>query len=307
MSEIYFNSSINGTNVRVFGYRQRIVGTIFRFLWAWMPGLALAVLKRFFMATGSYSLNPEESACLNRGRPFQIQVHDKVVHAWQWGQGPGILMVHGWSGCGAQFHRFVASIVQAGYSAIAIDGPGHGRTGGRTASYFEFTDVVRAFLSPDHGLNIQGIIGHSFGAAAIINSLEKEMLNLKTVCIAPVLRLRELMMHTFERFGMPVEIYSALIGDFEAKFGYSLVKDNPYRLIDRLAAPVLIIHDAEDRTAAYADSREQAWAHRHIALHTTRGLGHRRILSDAEVVHAALAHIGPPVHEDINTKQGEVT
>ena len=257
-----------------------------------MPGITRKVLRRLFMATGSYALKEEESACLSRGRPFQIKVHDKLIHAWRWGRGPGILMVHGWNGRGAQFHRFVEPIVAAGFTAIAIDGPGHGRSGGSTSSYFEFTDAVRAFLSPQRGLNIQALIGHSFGAAAIINALEKEKLDLRSVCIAPVLRLREILMSTFERFGVPAQIHTAIIAEFETRFGYNLVEDNPPRLIGKLTAPVLIIHDAEDRTASCSDAREQAQAHRHVALHTTRGLGHRRILAEAQVIEAVLKHIG---------------
>ncbi len=306
MSEIYFNSSYNSTNVRVYGLRQRILGAFLGFFQTWMPGLTIKVVKRFFMDTGSYALNAQESACLQNGRPFQVEVHGKMISAWKWGQGPGVLMVHGWGGRGAQFHKFVDPLVQAGYTAIVFDGPGHGSSGGRTANYFVFTDTVRAFLSPELGLNIQGIIGHSFGAGAIINSLDKNQSSLNTVCIAPMLRLRELMLHTFERLGVPQKIFNAMIGSYEMRYGYSLVKDNPHRLIGRISAPILIIHDAGDRTAAYADSRETAIAYDHIALFTTRGLGHRRILSDARVIDAALIHIGPPSNKDITPYQGEV-
>ncbi|MBT8341935.1 MAG: hypothetical protein HKP58_20685, partial [Desulfatitalea sp.] len=161
-----------------------------------------------------------------------------------------------------------------------------------STSYFEFTDVVRAFISPRHGLNIQALIGHSFGAAAVINALDKEKLPLKAVCISPILRLRELLERTFERFGVNAKIQKAVIADLQIRFGYNLAKDNPPRLIGGLNAPLLIIHDDHDRIASYNDVRQQVGRHPHIALHTTSGLGHRRILSDENVIQAALAHIG---------------
>ncbi|MBT8339521.1 MAG: hypothetical protein KJP07_05865, partial [Desulfatitalea sp.] len=124
MSDIYFKTPSKGTNVRVFDYRRKIIGALLWFCWRSMPNLTRWVLTHSFMAPTTYRLNAEETACLDRGRLLRLPVHDKQVHAWQWGKGPGVLMVHGWNGGGAQFHRFVEPIVRAGYSAIAIDGPG---------------------------------------------------------------------------------------------------------------------------------------------------------------------------------------
>jgi alpha-beta hydrolase superfamily lysophospholipase len=95
-----------------------------------------------------------------------------------------------WSGRGIQFHRFIEPLVKAGYTAIAFDGPAHGSSDGRNTSYFEFTDVVRAFFDPELGLHIRGVVAHSFGAAAAINGLARQTDSPETVLIAPALMLR---------------------------------------------------------------------------------------------------------------------
>ena len=47
---------------------------------------------------------------------------------------------------------------------------------------------------------------------------------------------------------------------------------------------MLIVHDKDDRTIPYLDSKTLAGKTDHVALHTTQGLGHKRILRDKKVV-----------------------
>lgn len=292
MSEYYFKAHTSSTNVRIYTARQRMISALLDFFWHLVPELTDRCILRLFFAPVRYRQNAEEKACLERGQPFQVRVHDKTIQAWKWGQGPGVLLVHGWNGRGAQFHRFIAPLVTAGYTAIAFDGPAHGESSGRITSYFEFTDVVRALLSKNYGLNIQGIIAHSFGAAAAINSLDKDRPKISAVCIAPILRLREFIFDTFQRFGISQEIYKGLIGNFEDRFGYDLSHDNPFILLGRLSDPLLIVHDTDDRAVPFSDSQEIFQQHKHIALYATQGLGHLRILSDAAVINTCLQYLG---------------
>lgn len=292
MSEYYLKVHTSSTNVRIYTVKQRVISVLLRFFWRLVPELANRCILRLFFAPVRYRQSAEEKACLERGEPFQVRVHDKTIQAWKWGQGPGVLLVHGWNGRGAQFHGFIAPLVTAGYTAIAFDGPAHGNSSGRITSYFEFTDVVRTLLSQKCALNIKGIIAHSFGAAAAINSLDKDRPAITAICIAPVLRLREFIINTFQRFGIPQEIYNGLIGNFEERFGYDLAHDNPVILLGRLSAPLLIVHDTDDRAVPFRDSQDISQKHKHIALHATQGLGHLRVLSDRAVINTSLHYLG---------------
>lgn len=292
MKEAYFKTHDKSTNVRVGWMRQSVTHGLFGFAWRWVPGLTRWIALRLFFAPSGYRTNSVEKACLKQGRPFQFRVNDKTIKGWKWGRGPAVLLVHGWNGRGIQFHGFVAPLVRAGYTAIAIDGPAHGASTGRITSYFEFTDTVRTLLSDSRNPDIQGIIAHSFGAAAVVNALAKEGLAIKMVGIAPVLRLRELLFNTFDQIGIPRSVYTSLIGEFETRFGYRLKTDNPCRLIHSLSGSALIVHDEKDRTASIRDSDEQARKHENVSLHTTHGLGHRRILTDSKVIQLCVAYLG---------------
>ncbi len=54
---------------------------------------------------------------------------------------------------------------------------------------------------------------------------------------------------------------------------------------------ILFVHDKDDRTTPYADSRKIAVNSNNIVLHTTTGLGHKRILSDPGIMDLVQAYI----------------
>lgn len=156
MSQIYFDGPLDSTNVRNKKIKPQVTRKVLRFMWRWAPRLTQRVILRLFFTPLFYRNSAQEAACLEEGEPFQFFVHDKIIHAWKWGQGPAVLMVHGWNGRGAQWCRFVPALVEAGYTAIAIDGPAHGDSTGRFTSYFEFTDTVRTLLTRFAELNVHG-------------------------------------------------------------------------------------------------------------------------------------------------------
>ncbi len=291
MQDHYFNLGYKSTNVRYKSLRQRAT---FRFLnWSYglAPGWTKRITERLFFSPRRYTANAQEKAVLAGGRAFEFRVHDKTIRGWRWGRGPSVLLLHGWNGRGIQFHRFVEPLVNAGFTAVAVDGPAHGESTGRITSYFEFTDTLRALLSRNGQFRIAGIIAHSFGAAAAINALEKERLAIKTVCIAPVLKLRELLFRAFDRFGIPRRLYLALLREFEECFGYRLAEDNPHQLVKALPGTLLMIHDVDDRTASYEDTLRVAQHNDHVDLWSPNGLGHSGVLRDAAVIDRCMAYL----------------
>jgi pimeloyl-ACP methyl ester carboxylesterase len=291
MSDAYFKTQKASTNVRFNRLRQASVHGLLSLAWSWAPMLTQRLLVRLFSTPLAYKTNEAETACLNRGEPFQVPVNGNQIKAWRWGRGPGVLMFHGWNGRGVQFQAFVEPLVSAGYTAIALDGPAHGESGGRYTNYFDFSDTARAFLAPGAGLDIGAVIGHSFGAAALINALAKDRQAVPAFFISPVLRLRELFVDAARQFGISAKITEQMIAAFEAQYDYSLTEDNPIRLLKQLSEPILIAHDTQDHTISINDSEQQARAYDTDDLLVTSGLGHRRILSDPAVIEAGIDHI----------------
>jgi len=253
-------------------------------LWHLAPKTTKNILLKRFFKPSSYALTPLERECLEKGTRFSIYVHDQEIRCWKWGRGPSILFVHGWNGRGVNFVYFFEALINSGYSVVTYDAPAHGVSDGLATNYFELSDAVRSFLDPSQGLDIQGVIAHSIGASAVINCISKDTPSIDTVLIAPALKLKELLFNSFNQHGVPKIVYQNLVAEMEAYYGYDVHQDNPFNLAKTISSKMLIVHDTDDRTIPYMDSKTLAEKTDHVVLHTTQGLGHKRILRDKTVV-----------------------
>jgi len=292
MSTKLFAMGCNGTNVRLCKIRQNVIHTFFNLLWNHAPTLSKGIIKRLFFTPTTYKITPVEKQYLENGKRFEISIHGKAVKCWKWGSGPSILLAHGWNGRGIQLHHFIEPLIQRGYSALTYDAPGHGESQGRTSSYFEFTDTVRTLLNSPNGHKIRGVIAHSLGGSAVVNSMEKEKLPLEAVLIAPALRLKEVLYGFFDYVGVPTTLYELLIKEYEDQFGYNIHRDNPTNLLRKINSKILIVHDTNDSTIPYADSKEISDRFPNIELHTTERLGHKKVLTDSSVVNRTMDYFG---------------
>jgi len=272
------------TNVRYIKARQRGTHLLLTALWHLAPKTTKNILLKRFFKPSSYALTPLERECLEKGTRFSIYVHDQEIRCWKWGRGPAILFVHGWNGRGVNFVYFFEALINSGYSVVTYDAPAHGVSDGLATNYFELSDAVRSFLDPSQGLDIQGVIAHSIGASAVINCISKDTPSIDTVLIAPALKLKELLFNSFNQHGVPKIVYQNLVAEMEAYYGYDVHQDNPFNLAKTISSKMLIVHDTDDRTIPYMDSKTLAEKTDHVVLHTTQGLGHKRILRDKTVV-----------------------
>ncbi len=292
MSTKSLTKKCHSTNVRVNEAWRKVVHTSLNLLWNYTPRLSRTIIKRVFFTPSTYKVTAAEKHYLDNGRSFEISVHHKAVKCWQWGSGPSILLAHGWNGRGIQLHHFIEPLIRRGYSVITYDAPGHGESQGKTSSYFEFTDTIRTLLTSSNGHEIRGAIAYSLGAAATVNSIAKENQPLQVVLIAPALRLAEVLYSYFDHIGVPKPIYQNLITEYENQFGYSMQRDNPSHLLREIESRIIIVHDKNDPTIPYLDSKELADEFRNIELLTTERLGHKRILADSTVVHRIIDYFG---------------
>jgi hypothetical protein len=284
MSKKIVKMKTSSTNVRYIKAKQRATHFLLTALWHIAPKTTKNILLKRFFKPSAYALTPLEREYLEKGTPFRIHVHDQAIRCWKWGRGPGVLFVHGWNGRGVNFVYFFEALINAGYSVVTYDAPAHGDSDGLATNYFELSDAVRSLLDPSRGLGIQGVIAHSIGASAVINCISKDTPSIDVALIAPALKLKEILFNSFNQHGIPEIVYQDLVAEMEAYYGYDVHQDNPYVLAKTISSKMLIVHDKDDRTIPYLDSKTLAGKTDHVALHTTQGLGHKRILRDKKVV-----------------------
>lgn len=281
MLDHYINANKNSTSVL-----KKLLGYLFFGLFRLAPARVGPWLLRLFFRPGIALQSADEKATWATGNAFEFESHGRRIRGRYWGDGPGVLMVHGWDGRGSQFHRLVGPIVAAGYRAIAFDAPAHGESAGFETNYFEYTDAVRHLLRGDAGITVEKVVAHSFGAAATINAIDKEGRAPDLLLIAPALHLEEFLHDSFQRHGIPFGLFREVIGSLETRYGYDFHRDNPKRLIRRLEHPCFILHDELDRLVPIEQSRAAAEINPWIALQSTLDLGHTRILKSDSAVAA---------------------
>jgi hypothetical protein len=74
---------------------------------------------RAFFSPGTYEVKPTAHAVLAGGNSFRIPFAGGELAVTTWGQGPGVLLMHGWGGARAQMTGFVEPLLVAGYRVVA--------------------------------------------------------------------------------------------------------------------------------------------------------------------------------------------
>lgn len=226
---------------------------------------------------------------LATGTAFQVPHDGAALACWTWGDGPVVLLVHGWGSRGGRFRHFVPPLVAAGYRAVVFDGPGHGRTGGRSASLPQFAAALTA-VSEAAG-PARAIIGHSLGGAATLFAMNRSITAVPAVIISAPSNSVVFWRRFIQHLAIPPVVHERLQQDLEQRFGITWDDLNLIPVAERLGTPLLVIHDEQDEDVPMSEGRALAAAAPHGRFHQTSGLGHRAIMRDHGVVDAAVRFI----------------
>ena len=279
------------TNVRKKHKNNKLLNVTLATAWRLSPAITASIIKQFFFQPNKYKLSQKENDYKKTALAFETVVRNKKIRGWKWGNGPAILLVHGWNSAGLQLYKFIDPLLERGFSVITYDKPAHGISEGTHTSYFEFTDVVRHLLNHPVLNNIKGIIGHSMGASAVINAISKENVKPRLVLFAPALPIKEMLYETITGFGIPESILTQLLLQYELEYSYSIDHDNPIALIPQIKTDALIIHDKNDNATPYSYSVKAAEMNSKIHLYSTNGLGHGRVIFDDHLIQKSISFL----------------
>ena len=267
-----------------------LVYGVTRLAWMLAPGMTVNIIVKTFFSPPGYKLSEQEKAILASAKPFDLTVNRKKVAGWVWGEGPAVIMVHGWGGSGLQFSSFIEPLVDAGYSVVAYDNPAHGQSGGSTTNYFEFVQTIRKVY--EQVGDVAGVVAHSMGSGAAMNLQHKVDKELRLVFVAPLYNLMDVLMEFVDRSGLYKVIFMTIIEKLEAQFNCRLSEMAPSSLAGLMRYETLIFHDENDRvtTMREAELFLQNWER--ARLIKTSKLGHSRILKSKEVIDGAVTFMG---------------
>ncbi|WP_030686647.1 alpha/beta fold hydrolase [Streptomyces globisporus] len=246
----------------------------------------------FVRPLGRARLRPGEAALLAGARTDRLRVRGKEVVTYAWGDGRRpVLLVHGWSSRASRLGSFAEELLARGYSPVAFDAPGHGDSPGKASNIVEYREIIRE-LHARHG-DFEAVVAHSFGVLAALFALRDGVRTSRFVGLGGVGSF-DMVLEGFQAgLGLDDRVMRAMRAHVERR----LVPGEPGvwerfgadHTPDELGAPVLLFHDEGDDVVPLAQARFLAGAHGERArLVVTRGLGHRRILTDPDVVAEAV-------------------
>jgi len=273
---------------------QKLLRLGLRFLSLVAPGAAGRVGARFWFGIRRPRIHEEARRFLQTGERFEISVGQSRVVGWKWGDGPLVVLLHGWGGYAGQLSAFVTPLVDSGHSVIAFDAPSHGDSspgalGPKRATLFDFSDSLLAVTRDVQ--RFAGVVAHSGGCAAVAWSLTRRPgpVPERIVFIAPFARPSRYMALFQRTLGLSDRAMQKFREATERQFNFRWVDFEVPEIADRVATPpLLVIHDQDDRETAWQDGADIAGKWPSATLRTTTGLGHNRILRDPATVDAAV-------------------
>lgn len=270
------------------GFLGAVVRAADRLSPAWGAGLA----ARLFTTTRRRRMPAREAAWLQPAERSTIVVGPWRLAAWTWEAvgdtegGPAVLLVHGWEGRASQLGAVGTAFAAAGYRAVAVDLPAHGETAGRRTNLYEMAAAVEGLaerLGP-----LAAIVAHSFGAAATTVALSRRLAVEKLAYLAP----SEDFDHFTGIFGRWLGLEPGLVlrmqRAIEQRVGVGWDELRGAHLAPAMTTPLLIFHDEHDTDVPASHGLTYAARWPGARLITTRGLGHRKILRQPEVVEAVV-------------------
>jgi pimeloyl-ACP methyl ester carboxylesterase len=212
-----------------------------------------------------------------------MEYNGKPLAVYSWGEGPAVLLTHGWNGRATQLWGFIDPLVRAGFRVVAFDLPAHGRSAGNSTDLFKIAESMQQVSNEFDSMH--GVIAHSLSTAALVMALRDGLETNKVVCISPPSQSLLMLKNYVEALELSPSIQARLQKHFLSEYGVDVwEKTSAVRNVGVLATPALVIHDKDDREVPWQEGESIAknWPDAELLL--TESLGHRRILRNRDVV-----------------------
>lgn len=207
-------------------------------------------------------------------------------YRWNKGGHRRVLLIHGFESSVVNFDQFVTGCIDKGYEVLAFDAPAHGRSTGKEINGMEYKNFLLHICST-YG-PADSFLAHSFGGLAVCLALSEMPHTPQTrlVLIAPATETMTAAAHLFRILHITnPRVITAFHNRIREISGHDLSWFSISRSLAHIRATVLWVQDLEDTVTPWADAEKiQQRQLPNIEFVITKGLGHRRIYRDLDVI-----------------------
>ncbi|OEF23621.1 alpha/beta hydrolase [Vibrio rumoiensis] len=274
-NKIYFNTPSR------FSLKRSLVNVSTRLHHTLARGHAIKTAKKLLLTPVRIKVKNVEPQGMVRGK---VPCSEGALTTFTLGKGPVWLITHGWSGSTTQFYPLMEHIAQQGFTALAFDYAGHGESEGQFGHLPAFVNALDAMV--DSCDNIVGIVAHSMGSAAVLESKHQKLTQVPLLLVAPVLNYLENLMMAVQRSGFSIKLFNDVISEIEQQYRYPLQSINPQQYLIERQSPTIIVHDKADKFANFSISEQLTEQSQWVNLKEVEGYGHNRVMKSDEVMQA---------------------
>ncbi|MBK4736671.1 alpha/beta fold hydrolase [Noviherbaspirillum pedocola] len=223
---------------------------------------------------------------LPHGETLLLSTQEGRVRILRAGEGPAVLLLHGWEGQASDMAAFAPPLLTAGFTVLAMELPAHGGSSGTQAS---IPDLARALQAVADALGpLHAVIAHSMGGAVLAEALHDGMQAQRVVLIAAPARYERYARAFGAAAGLDADGIEAMLAELRDARGVDVRSISLPARAPALHQPALFIHSGDDRVVPIEDSLASASAWPGAGHRRVEGLGHRRLLRDQQVVEEAV-------------------
>ncbi len=201
---------------------------------------------------------------------------------WCFGEGPCVILVHGWGGRAAQWQHLATALVRKGFSVVVPDIAGHGESVGSRISFRLFGCALKKLIEY-LDCEIYAIIGHSAGGLGMMAARWNEGVDAtKYICLAAPSHPYPPIKTAQRRLGLRRGVASLLEKKMAYQFNCNWHEITQCSYQRENDAELLLIYDNDDRYIGAGDAETILNYWPEAKLVTTEKLGHEGLLYDPE-------------------------
>jgi pimeloyl-ACP methyl ester carboxylesterase len=269
---------------------KRSIGTYYNFLAHIHPRKVMKDGFDLFCTPFAPKLKSYQQEFLETGKNQVINVDSVDIQTYQWGNGSKhVLLVHGWASHTYRWKAYIKGLVENNFTVHALDAPAHGNSRGKLLNIIIYERVINQFIQSKPQLDY--LIGHSIGGFTSTYYLSSNPLApiKKAVILAAPGEATEFFTFYANQLGLTHKTITLIADQLEHLYGKRPDYFNSELFGRKINIPALIIHDQDDKSTNFINSKKlhNAWSQSDLII--TEGQGHE--LKSEDVIEAVIKYL----------------
>lgn len=241
------------------------------------------LVTKLFLTPQRKNLRPDQLDYYKSGQRDFIKFNGKDVFVFTKGEGPRIMLAHGWGSNSYIFRYLIDELVETGYSVVTVDYPAHGQSNGNQTTLPETSELVK-LMSDTYG-PFKAMIGYSFGGPTTLRSMELGAKTENLVLLSAPTKIDSIFNPFFDLLDISSQLQELFIQALVTQTGIDRKRISPEDMDFDRSIRTLIIHDRTDEIISVSDATDFDQDLENSKLILTENLGHRGVPRNEATIH----------------------